>query len=413
MKLYTITIFLFGVLLSNSIQSQTCSSSIIKQYTSTPNLVNFTDNSVPPSNWQRDYTNWNYNDGSPIDTGLNTSHIFPQAQSYNVYKETKYSEIGNPTNFCLATNSLVIDASLSSPTSVCYPTTKFKVKWLTGLTYGVSSYYSGCSYLFKEIVVDTGYFTSISSTGSPISGIFSTNQNFFTYTLPAPPYVYAFIYHVNSPDPNNSNGFTPGAMIYTVDSIPSTPLDCHASFFLQPSDSSLHNWTLQDYSSSSDSLSYLWDFGDGNTSTLSNPSYTYSSVGIYTICLTVSSGTCSDTYCETAFVDTTVSGSGIHSINVQKMLVTGISKNKKQEQAMLLFPNPAHNSIDISYPFKKENYSITVTDLLGQSVLNQTINDISTSTVKLNIEDLKSGMYLLQIHSDSGTTLAKTRFIKE
>lgn len=36
--------------------------------------------------------------------------------------------------------------------------------------------------------------------------------------------------------------------------------------------------------------SYLWDFGDGNTSTLSNPAHTYSSFGIYTVSLTAVSG---------------------------------------------------------------------------------------------------------------------------
>ncbi|MBL7941336.1 MAG: PKD domain-containing protein [Flavobacteriales bacterium] len=34
-------------------------------------------------------------------------------------------------------------------------------------------------------------------------------------------------------------------------------------------------------------LSYLWDFGDGNTSTLANPSYTYTVSGFYTVTLTV------------------------------------------------------------------------------------------------------------------------------
>ncbi|MEM6725400.1 MAG: PKD domain-containing protein, partial [Bacteroidota bacterium] len=32
--------------------------------------------------------------------------------------------------------------------------------------------------------------------------------------------------------------------------------------------------------------SWLWDFGDGNTSTLQNPTHTYASFGVYTVCLT-------------------------------------------------------------------------------------------------------------------------------
>ena len=44
---------------------------------------------------------------------------------------------------------------------------------------------------------------------------------------------------------------------------------------------------------------YLWDFGDGNTSTAVNPTHTYAEMGIYTVTLTVNSGppnNCSDTY---------------------------------------------------------------------------------------------------------------------
>jgi PKD repeat protein len=40
-----------------------------------------------------------------------------------------------------------------------------------------------------------------------------------------------------------------------------------------------------------------WDFGDGNTSSLSNPTHTYSTAGTYNVCLTISGNGCSDTYC--------------------------------------------------------------------------------------------------------------------
>ncbi len=40
---------------------------------------------------------------------------------------------------------------------------------------------------------------------------------------------------------------------------------------------------------STDAVSYLWDFGDGNTSTEANPNYTYTSGGLYTVTLTTTS----------------------------------------------------------------------------------------------------------------------------
>jgi len=60
-----------------------------------------------------------------------------------------------------------------------------------------------------------------------------------------------------------------------------------------------------------------WTFGDGGTSTLANPSHTYSAAGSYTVCLDItvyyfdSSGrddTCYDTRCDTILVDTGSSG---------------------------------------------------------------------------------------------------------
>jgi PKD repeat protein len=43
---------------------------------------------------------------------------------------------------------------------------------------------------------------------------------------------------------------------------------------------------------SSNAASYLWDFGDGNTSTVINPNHTFTDVGLYTISLIADAGVC-------------------------------------------------------------------------------------------------------------------------
>lgn len=52
--------------------------------------------------------------------------------------------------------------------------------------------------------------------------------------------------------------------------------------------------------------SWLWDFGDGNTSTQQNPSHTYAATGTYTTCLTVSNECGTDSSC--AWVNVCVAG---------------------------------------------------------------------------------------------------------
>ncbi len=49
---------------------------------------------------------------------------------------------------------------------------------------------------------------------------------------------------------------------------------------------------------SQNSYAWVWDFGDGSTSTLENPDHTYSQVGVYTVCLWAKNQNgCDDTVC--------------------------------------------------------------------------------------------------------------------
>lgn len=412
MKRHFYFLLLAALFLGNAI-AQSCSSSFIFSYTGINNMVWFQDKSTAPSNWQRDYTHWNFNDGSGIDVSNTTTHTFPQAQTYNVVKETKFSEIGNPSNFCIVKDSLTINAALSTSTNVCVPYVHFKVKWLTGLTYGVSNYISnGCPYNFREIVGDTGSTTMLGG-NTPMPGIFTTQQYYFTYTITLPQFSNTITHHINYPNPNNSGGTEDYHQIISLSSSHQTPTDCHAAFFMLPSDSSMHNWTIQDFSSGADSLSYFWDFGDGNTSTLSTPSHTYSAIGMYSVCLTVSSGTCSDTYCETAYVDTTINGHGIQSINVQKMMLTNVASIGKNVKTVKIFPNPAKNNLTITYPFKDEGHTIIITNVLGETIHTKYTNGLLKDELTINIDDLNSGCYFLQIRSSSGDLSAQSKFIKE
>lgn len=88
--------------------------------------------------------------------------------------------------------------------------------------------------------------------------------------------------------------FTPGAC--------GSQGNCYAAFWYA-ADSSGQN-TINFYDASSfGTNAYLWDFGDGSSSTGQNPVYTYALGGQYDVCLiTWDSLGCSDTICQNIFV---------------------------------------------------------------------------------------------------------------
>src|SRR5689334_18423343 len=80
---------------------------------------------------------------------------------------------------------------------------------------------------------------------------------------------------------------------------------CQANFSLQQNNGVVF---FTNQSAPIDSFTtFSWNFGDGGTSTLLNPSHAYNSFGPYVVCLTMSNGFfgCNSTLCDTIFVDST------------------------------------------------------------------------------------------------------------
>lgn len=63
-------------------------------------------------------------------------------------------------------------------------------------------------------------------------------------------------------------------------------------------------------SSTGSPTSWSWAFGDGGTSTAQSPMHTYAAAGTYTVALTVSNGTSSDTLTRTAYIVVSAPGGG-------------------------------------------------------------------------------------------------------
>jgi len=89
-----------------------------------------------------------------------------------------------------------------------------------------------------------------------------------------------------------------------VSSIPN--IICNAHFTFQQSGSAVHFFANNSGISPSSTMHFLWDFGDGSTSSLIDPMHSYTSPGTYTVCLTVtdSVNNCTDQYCQNVIIGT-------------------------------------------------------------------------------------------------------------
>jgi PKD repeat protein len=382
---------------SLQIRAQVCLGGIRYSYTANIQTIWFGDSSSTSIiNPIKAYVYWDFGDGTS-DTANGLVHSFPAQAMYWVKKEVKYYETGNPSNFCTRLDSVQVDASLF--VAGCSPHSDSRVQWLTGLTYGISSYYSGCPTSVNEVVVNAG--SSVSAGPGPMSGIFTSHSNFFTYNLPYNG-VFSITHHVTQAAPYSSS-----QMITHVISPPVTPAACHASFYLAQDPTDINSWYLYNYSSGGGMLNYLWDFGDGTTSTMISPTHTYAIIDNYNVCLTVSDSSCSDTYCDTAFFDPADPSNGILNIRAVNMAI-GINELEAAKTFFDLSPNPADNELNVEILAAGEGTVIRIFDNLGRELVLPM--ETSGKNTKLSLSGINAGIYMVTV--SNGKQITAKKFIK-
>jgi hypothetical protein len=141
-------------------------------------------------------------------------------------------------------------------------------------------------------------------------------------------------------------------------------------------------------SSVNSTLNYSWDFGDGNTSSIQNPSHTYATNGTYTVTLIASNCIFSDT--------------------VTKTIQIGTNSMEENTNANFEFyPNPATHQITINVEKQLLGSVYIIYDNTGKAILTGKI--LSEQSV-IDLVDLSKGIYLLSI----GENLDRTfKVIKE
>jgi PKD repeat protein len=143
-------------------------------------------------------------------------------------------------------------------------------------------------------------------------------------------------------------------------------------------------------------LTYSWDFGDGNSSTLPYPSHTYAATGTYVICLTVTSPSCTSTYCDTLVA--TVKSNGTTLNVLQPGQVVGIEKSEFVAN-LNTYPNPFGSFVNISISssyFQELEVSVIAID--GSQVFSKSVSiEAGDNIIELNDLVMSSGIYLLHV----------------
>lgn len=125
---------------------------------------------------------------------------------------------------------------------------------------------------------------------------------------------------------------------------------------------------------------WLWDFGDGNTSTEQNPTYTYSASGTYNVCLTASNDQGSNTFC--FMIDVVVNSIYDHAAGFN----------------LEVFPNPATDQFNLKLTNSPETLKFRVMDSQGKTVYTEIISgDVSISTINWT-----EGLYYFQLIANDG-----------
>ena len=174
---------------------------------------------------------------------------------------------------------------------------------------------------------------------------------------------------------------------------------------------------------------YVWDFGDGSTSTEVYPTHQYDGTGPYELCLTISNGNCSDTFCDTVSMDEAgllngmmIDGghpigsdggvrAGGFTLTVLQALPTAVAELPALVD-LKLWPNPAQDELNVTLNSGYTNkVMVTVIDLSGRTVLNmEQALALGSNQIRLDTAPLEEGLYLLRI-SDGARSVTQ-RFLK-
>ncbi|MCX7697737.1 MAG: T9SS type A sorting domain-containing protein, partial [Bacteroidales bacterium] len=157
-------------------------------------------------------------------------------------------------------------------------------------------------------------------------------------------------------------------------------------------DADVYGSTVYFTNLSQNASTYQWFFGDGTSSTETNPMHNYSNEGTYNVMLIASNKFCEDTI--------------VKPIDVSFASVAEFSNNRK----VLIYPNPSQGNFTLALLGQfEEPIFVKITDALGNLVYTYTL----TQTTDLKLKHLLNpGLYALSLTYNNQTITRKLTVVR-
>jgi PKD repeat protein len=351
-----------------------------------PLAVHFTNSSVGGTNYL-----WNFGDGS-TSTQANPTHVYQNLGQYDV---TLITSNNNGCRDTLVLSNFVDvmyqQATYTAPPAIsgCAPfETSFSLNAQTGMNYewnfgdGTTSTLSNPTHIFNEPGTYTVSLTV--GDGTPCSLIYTTYQTvvvegilpiFMTEIGICPPFPVTFTdttsdavswlwdfgdgttstaetpVHVFSSTLNHHVGLTTttaSGCVYSYIGFNAVNFAPASATFTSTYTPGPFPQTVQFNSTNPVATGWLWDFGDGTTSTQQNPSHVYQVDGDYQVTLTIQTENCSLSSSSEAFPEEAI------DINLE----IAIGGSNPSQTAVLV--EPLRGCIPMNVLFQKQDVSHTV-----------------------------------------------------
>lgn len=306
---------------------------------------------------------------------VSTGIIDPQLSAAGIYTVTNTIAAGGGCPSVTDTNTVIIGLPANISFSIVPDSTNGMGIW----TYNSSTTMASTSWDFGD-------------------GSFST--------LYAPSHVYttAGIYNVCQIISGSTFSDT---LCHTINITGAAPGTCMALYDAARTTFNSNVITITDLSYGAN-LTYLWDFGDGNTSSAPLPSHSYSGTGPYQLCLTVDNGAgCNQTFCDSLFAVDSLGHSVMQPISID--VVNGPSSGTSvginettSATSVELAPNPFNETTVFTIHSMQDNqvYSFQMMDVLGKHV--QEIKEIHEKQFILSRSGIKDGLYFYKVMNNEG-----------